>query len=250
MTEAGAQSIYGLFFNANFMAQREDDPVFVAMRKADADAGRIGELIKEIDRRMEPEEAGEALLFGRPELTQVVKAHVESGAPATSIELADLTAAFSSPGDAPVRIAILPGEKTRAWLEENLPALPEQIGGGETAILSRGLKWASITIVQKPEVLANFTLRCTDAGKAKAMLNTIEKSLAFVREFAAQDGTADWEKELAAIQPELQDDTISFSVNPSTAMLAVAGIRMKAAPPAVIPAPPAAANDNPNQDGL
>jgi hypothetical protein len=249
MNDAGVQSVYGLFLNANFLALRTDDPAFVIPMKGDVDAGGVGALMKQaVGGRSEWQQVGEGIVFARPELIVPVKAHVEGGIPATSIDLADLTAAFAGEGDAPIRIALLPGEKARAWIEENLPAIPEPLGG-ETAILSRGVKWASVTLVHKPEVIANVAIRCIDSEKAKAMMGVLESGLALVRKNAGRGAATVWAKELAAIQPVLKNETISFSVKPTTVMLAMVGLRMNGAP-APQAAPPFGEGNATDKDGL
>jgi hypothetical protein len=129
----------------------------------------------------------------------------------------DLAAAFKAAGDAPLRVAIVPGEPTRSWLEGNLPAIPQPLGGGETQLLSRGVKYASIAVTQKPKPLASLVVRCEDAEKAKALLDVMNKGTEYAKQSLAnapENARATWAGELESIKPKLDGDTIRVSMDP------------------------------------
>lgn len=244
MNEAGGHTLYALMVNAGDLEQHEDDPVFVVPVTNESDIDRLGKLLREDLglRRAESEQIGEVLVCGKRRQIDAIKAQAQASEP--GIEAADLASALAGEGDAPLRIAILPGEQTRTWLEANFAEFPALIGGGSSAPLVRGMKWASINIAQKPKTLANVIIRCTDDAQAKSLFSTLTKSLAFVRQILS---VAAPEKvtELDHVAPAIKENTITLSVDPSKVIM----LRAAGAPrPANAPQP--ADSRQPDNNGL
>jgi hypothetical protein len=57
----------------------------------------------------------------------------------------ELESAWGAAGSAPIALLLVPSADQRKAFEETLPELPQMIGGGSTAILTRGLIWAAAT---------------------------------------------------------------------------------------------------------
>jgi hypothetical protein len=118
--------------------------------------------------------------------------------------------------------------------------LPPQLGGGETKILSRGVRYVAAGVTQKPNVLANVTIHAEDAAQAKALMDVLSKGTAFVKQMSA--GTPQEEetyKQLDAMKPKHAGDTITLAIDPVMAQSTRMGIAMRARPaPAIVPAQP------------
>jgi hypothetical protein len=169
-------------------------------------------------------EVGKAVVFAQPELVEKLKARVAEAKPPAST--ADLTKAFDAAGDAPLRLAFVPGEPARKWLEENAPTLPPQLGGGDTKIFSRGVRYASIAMMQKPQSVAKVTVRCTDVNQAKKLNDTLTAGLKSAKEQAP--GNEDLQKAIDDVKPKLTGETVSFSVDPVAVQIGMMGVRMHA----------------------
>jgi hypothetical protein len=79
----------------------------------------------------------------------------------------DLLAALAAGGDAPFRIAFVPGEAARQQIEQSLPPLP---GGADAKLLSRGIRWATLSFTQKPGMGLGLTARASDEANAKSLV--------------------------------------------------------------------------------
>lgn len=56
----------------------------------------------------------------------------------------ELAAALDAAVDAPIALAISTPEDLRRAIEEQVVGLPDELGGGPSSLVSRGLKWASV----------------------------------------------------------------------------------------------------------
>jgi hypothetical protein len=161
-------------------------------------------------------EIGDAIVLGDASQLDRVDETVKAGG-IKAEDRPDLATALKAAGDAPLRFALVPGEPTRAWVESNLPSIPEPLGGGDTQVLSRGVKYASVAITQKPKMLASLAVHCEDADKAKALLDVMNKGTAYAKQSLAQAPEAvraTWASELENIKPKLEGDTIKLALDP------------------------------------
>jgi hypothetical protein len=250
MTEAGVHRMYFLVLNAGDLREHEDDPVVVVPLKEGMDEERIQGLLKgNFGRSAEPMKLNDSLVMGKPNSITRLRTHVESKAE-PGVAAADVMAALAATGDAkdvPLCIAVLPGESTRTWIEENLPEIPPQIGGGETKLISRGLKWASVVVSQKDKPTAHVKIVGADAAKGNALNKLLHKGLDFVKKMAAAaPGGEEITKELDSIQPKLAAETITVTLDPVD-MFMIRGMRRERA---VTPARPGQVPAKPDDGGL
>jgi hypothetical protein len=241
---AGGKTVYVLVDRADQEGPGGGGPVVVVPLAAGADAEKIKEVLSRNAGNVPVENVGKAVVLGQGGSVERLRKLHEAAKPAARADLAAALAAAAK--DAPLRIAYVPGESTRALIEKNLTELPKELGGGDPKALSRGVRYAGIGVVQKPAVMANVTLRATDAGQAKAIMDILEKGKAHLKEAAA--GTPQEEstnKQLEATKPKLAADTITLNMDPLTAQSIMMGIAMRrmgqagSPPPAPGTAPPA-----------
>jgi hypothetical protein len=224
-------------------------PIMVVPLAAGADKDKITEVLSRNARpeRVEVQEIGNAVAFAHPTALERVKTLVETSKAAQRPELASaMAAAMKSAADGPMWIAYVPGDMTRRWIEENLPVLPPQLGGGETKLLSRGVKWAAAGVTQKPDVIAHLTIKAENAENAKALNDVVSKGLAFAKQAAAGSPIADeTNKKIDAMKVKTEADTITLAADPvfaqramMTVMMQQRGARPAAPPPGAAPAKP------------
>jgi Protein of unknown function (DUF1559) len=78
----------------------------------------------------------------------------------------DLEEAFAASGDGLVRVALgIPADVRRVY-EELVPELPKEVGGGSIQILTRGFKWAALSLDAPPKIRARAIVQAADAGAA------------------------------------------------------------------------------------
>jgi hypothetical protein len=187
------------------------------------DASKIQGVLTRNGGQEQAAEAGKAVVYARPE--QVEKLQKRVAANATPVSRPDLAKAFADAGDSPLRFAYVPSESARKWIEEKAPTLPAMLGGGDSKVLSRGVKYASISMVQKPASMAKFKVHCTDAEQAKKLAETLTKGAD-----AAKDqlgGDEGLQKSLEAAKPKVAGDTVSFDVDPVAVQLGLSGLSVR-----------------------
>jgi hypothetical protein len=86
------------------------------------------------------------------------------------------------------RLAVVPTTDARRVLEETLPTLPEELGGGSVRPLSRGLRWLTLDLSAAPKLGARLTVQAADADSARALdalAGGVLKLLSGIKEVAA-----------------------------------------------------------------
>lgn len=253
MTKAGGRRMYVVMGVADANEMNDGPPMVVVPTGAGADRQKIMSLLNtgqpdQPAAQAAPEqpdpfgggapkavELGQAVVFARPAQVERVKKQMAAGAAPAGGRAEGLAEAFKAAGDdVTLRVALVPGEAARKWVEQNLPALPEQVGGGETRVLSRGVKWAALGVKQKPQASGAITIQATDAGTAKAIADKLTKGREFVQkelqQQAGQPGgppalSAAWVKQFSEVQPRVQGDRVTIQIAPDMLMVPLFGAR-------------------------
>jgi hypothetical protein len=104
----------------------------------------------------------------------------------------EVAKAFAATADGFARVAFVASADTRKGVEESLPALPKELGGGDIKTLTRGLQWAAVGVEARPKARVRFVYQAADKDAAKSL-----------HEFAAKAGKALAEqKPFRALFPE------------------------------------------------
>ena len=88
----------------------------------------------------------------------------------------ELTAAFTALGDTGAELVVNPSSDTRRVVDETLPVLPKELGGGPTTAVTRGLVWAAVGLLSDPEPRLQLVVQAKDAESAQS-LNVLGKSV-------------------------------------------------------------------------
>lgn len=92
------------------------------------------------------------------------------------LERPELAAAFAALGDTGAEFVLTPSADTRRVVEEMLPNLPKELGGGPITGVTRGLLWTAVGLTPDPEPRLQFVLQGKDAESAQA-LSALGKSI-------------------------------------------------------------------------
>ena len=92
------------------------------------------------------------------------------------VECPELAAAFAALGDTGAELILTPSADTRRVVEEMLPILPKELGGGPITSVTRGLLWTAIGLIPDPEPRLQFVVQAKDAESAQN-LNALGKSI-------------------------------------------------------------------------
>lgn len=125
-------------------------------------------------------QVGKAVFAGSRQALERVK----QGRPAARPEVAK---AFAAAGDAAFQALLLPTADSRKVIEEMMPVLPEEIGGGPSTAITRGFLWAAIGVNPPPKASLRLTIQSQDAASAKALRGLIERIFEKALETAAKD---------------------------------------------------------------
>jgi hypothetical protein len=81
----------------------------------------------------------------------------------------ELAAAFEATGDSAVQVALIPPSYASRVIEELMPRFPEELGGGPTTVITRGVSWAAVGIDLPPRPAIRLTIKSADAQAAEAL---------------------------------------------------------------------------------
>lgn len=94
---------------------------------------------------------------------------------ARPLDRPDLAKALALAGDDTLAAGISLSSDSRRAIDELLPKLPAELGGGPATAITQGLQWASLSIQLPPEPALKLVIQSRDASSAGAMLELIKQ---------------------------------------------------------------------------
>ncbi len=144
----------------------------------------------------------------------------------------ELAKAFATAGGGAAQICLLPPTVLRRAIEETLPLLPEELGGGSIKELTRGCQWAVARIDAAPSVQVRLTLQATDADTAKALHSDLSRLLkALAKNEQIRSLFPNVEKAVLIATPEISGDRLTLARNESELTTLLQPILAPFAPP-------------------
>lgn len=139
--------------------------------KADVEAltKRLAEL-KKFEPTLNVSRVGDAVFVGGPKTLKRLQSLKPTARP-------ELLKALAS-GERLARLVVVPSTDARRVLDETLPTLPDELGGGSIKPLSRGLQWVAANLDVSPKLNATVTVQAADAEAAKAVESLLSKLVA------------------------------------------------------------------------
>jgi hypothetical protein len=124
----------------------------------------------------------------------------------------ELARAFSRAGDTTVQVLLLPTTDTRRVIDELLPTLPPEAGGGSTRPLTHGLLWAALGVDLPPKLSVRLTIQSPDAQAARALKDFLERP---VKALAAQREVRSFlpgiDRLAEAFSPQIEGDQLTLT---------------------------------------
>lgn len=140
-------------------------------------------------------------------------ARVKEGPAAPRPELA---AALEAAAAAPVAIALIPGDVQRRALEESIPELPAEVGGGPITTVTRGLSWGLVTLTFEPKPALHVVFQAKDAPAAAALEKTVSTGLKTLAAMLAVDPkSADLAAAVDQVKPAVANTRITLETDPA-----------------------------------
>jgi hypothetical protein len=124
----------------------------------------------------------------------------------------ELARAFTAAGDTALQLLVLPTADMRRVVEETLPNLPAELGGGPGKDLSRGLVWAALGLNPPPQMSLKLTIQSKDEAAAKALRTLIVQFFKAVgKRDDVRDAFPSFDKLAASITPKVSGDQLTVA---------------------------------------
>ncbi len=144
----------------------------------------------------------------------------------------EVARAFAAAGDTAGQLLFLPTADNRRVLDEVLPRLPREIGGGPITTLTRGVQWAALGFDLSPKLSLRLTVQSKDAQAAQALKDWVAgvlKKVAAEKEVRETFPTID--RLVEALVPRVAGDRLTLALDQQrlTTVLEPALVKMRAA---------------------
>jgi hypothetical protein len=201
LTAAGARDLYVV---ASLHDVPERDPFVVLPLANDADARKM---LAALERREKGyfEKIDSALVGGGKEVRKRLREARPAARP-------DVARALAGAGKGLARLVIVPPPDTARVLEEVMPTVPEEFGGGSVKPLSRGLRWAALSVEGPPGLTPRLTIQAADNDSARALhglLGRVVKGLA--RDKSLRELVPDAGRLAKLWKPEVRGDRLTLA---------------------------------------
>ena len=160
--------------------------------------------------------AGGLLLIGPERMVEASKERLSAATKAAAPERKELLAAFQSCADTQVQALLLLTKDTRRVIEELMPELPKQIGGGPSTALTRGMLWAAVGINVPPELSLKVRIQSEDAKSAAAFEGLCGRALKAVAEHVGAELPI-LTAIVPALTPKAHGDKVTLDLAPKEA---------------------------------
>ncbi len=160
--DAGGEDLYLVVSSAYMTGRKAGRAGFlVAPVSGDGDAAALAALA--------PGAAvmGSAVVFGPGEILEKLRDIRPAPRP-------ELPAAFAAAGDTAAQLILLPTADNRRVIEETLPVLPEELGGGPSTAFTRGALWAALGVDVAPEASVGLTFQSENPAAARSLAAALE----------------------------------------------------------------------------
>jgi hypothetical protein len=206
LRQVGAHDFYLVVSLADVV---QGEPFSVIPVAKDGDPKAVAEQVKKLyGGRAASDELNGAVVVGTAETVQRLAKLKPTARP-------EIAKAFAAAGDGTAQLALFATTDTRKFLEEKMPKLPPQLGGGSIQVLTRGLQWAAVRIDSSPNMEIHVTAQAADNVAAKALVGLLDKAVKFVRDdndFQALLKDIPAEK----LTPKVDDSRLTLDLNEET----------------------------------
>lgn len=126
----------------------------------------------------------------------------------------DLTAALSSSGDAPALLLIVPSANQRRVVEELVPTLPQELGGGAMTAITRDLRWASVALGAGAKPTVRVVVQSRNPASAAVLNRLFLDALKLLSQAAhGPSMSPEFAKAIADLKPRVVDDRVVLKLD-------------------------------------
>lgn len=132
----------------------------------------------------------------------------------TPHERPELAEAFAAAGDTAAQVLLLPTADDRRVIEEMMPQLPKEIGGGPSTALTRGVLWAAAGAEGPPRMSLRIVVQCRDAQAAQDLSQAVARVYKAVAAMEpVRKGMPEIDKFLAMLTPTVRKDRLTVGLS-------------------------------------
>ncbi len=223
-TKAGGRDFYAVMSLADWA---QGARFFVVPAGDNTDADSLSKLFQPFGVAPKSAKVGDSIVIGDADVLGRLKRLKPAERP-------ELARAFAAAGETAIQGVLVPTADNRRVVEEMMPTLPEEIGGGPVKAITRGVLWAALGVEVTPKTSLKLVFQSHDAATAKAfagLVTNILKALAHdkhVRELFPK-----FEEVAALVTPKATDERCTLplgeKVVPCILPTLVAHVREQAA---------------------
>jgi hypothetical protein len=214
LTDAGARD---LFLVVSLADVPEQQPFVVVPLEKEGDAKKLAGMLS-------PPGVPAVHAYGaywRPYQYEAIGAALVGGGEATLKRLRDLKTyappdlakAFAAAGGGLAQLAIVPPKDAAKIMDQLMPTLPIEVGGGPSKILTQGFHWAAVGL-DAPKLKLSMTVQAADADSAKSLLDLLKKSFAAVgKSQDVREALPDYDKLTELVTPKVAGDQLTLTLD-------------------------------------
>jgi prepilin-type processing-associated H-X9-DG protein len=206
LLDAGARDVYAF---VSLIDIPLDPPFVVIPLEKGADAKALMVYLKGMD-GLSFEKRGDFLVGASATIHRRLKTLKPLARP-------EVTRAFAGAGAGVARLVLVLTVDTPRILEDVMPTLPKELGGGSIKPLSRGLKWAALRVDAPPKFAVHAIIQTADHATATALhdlLGRLGKVIGSLKEVRDQVPTID--KLLAVMKFKVEKDRLTLTLDEKT----------------------------------
>ena len=129
----------------------------------------------------------------------------------------EIAKALTATGEGTVHLILFATTDARKILEEMMPNLPPELGGGSIKVLSRGLQWAAVKVETDPNVNVHAIVQASDATAAKDLSGLLDKAFKAVGKDKELDLIVkDFPNLFDTITPKVEGDRLVLKLDEKT----------------------------------
>jgi hypothetical protein len=204
-TKAGVREIYVVVSLADVPGL---PPFVVVPLEGDTDAKVLGETLARAKPFREYKFAtiGSALVGGGEKTLARLKSLKPDNRP-------ELAKAFAAAGDTAVQAILIPTNENRRVVEEIMPKLPQELGGGPITIVTHGFLWGAVGVDLPPKPSLRATVQSQDAAAARKIHDLVTQFFKVVGEEGphnqkARDILPGFDKLVEQLTPKVEEDRL------------------------------------------
>jgi hypothetical protein len=201
--QAGGKDVFFVFS----LADMPELPFAVVPLTAGADVGALSHFNEQAHfvKGATSAKVGQALVTGSKEAVARLQNLKAAAHP-------HLAKAFAAAGDTTAQFLLLPTADSRRVIEQMLPALPKELGGGPSTTLTRGLQWAAAGATATPKASLGVVIQSADPNAAQKLHDLIDTVFTKLTMQISGQGPGPKVNPLAKLVPKVSGDQLTLKL--------------------------------------